>query len=94
MYVFEISKFVHNTHIIIFNQVTEAEITVHKDLLRFKKRFFFISYTHKKTKPTMKESQYETWSSQDVFAQTVKQLMQYQYKALQLESHILTTSQE
>lgn len=42
----------------------------------------------------MKENQYETWCSQDVFAQTVKQLMQYQYKALQLESHMLTTSQE
>ena len=98
MYVFEISKFVHNTHIIIFNQVTEAEITVHKELLNLSshmhhfsaKEFFFISYTHKKTKHTMKENQYETWCSQDVFAQIVKQLMQYRYKAPQLESLILT----
>ena len=56
MYVFEISKFVHNTHIIIFNQVTEAEITVHKDLLNLsshvhqfsaKEIFFHFLYSQK-----------------------------------------------
>ena len=33
--VFEISKLAHNTHIIIFNQMTEAEKTVHQALLNF-----------------------------------------------------------
>ena len=66
MYVCEISKFVRDTYIIISNQVTEVEMTLHTafiNLCRYMhqlpaKEMFFVSYTDNKTKHTTKKNQY------------------------------------
>ena len=66
------------------------------------KRYFFVFHTQNKTKHTMKEYPFETFCSQDFFCQNCKVVwnvrrshnIQKQYDPLQIEGHLLTTSQE